>query len=388
MRHHQRVALMALCLGRAAGLGEEALSDLFRAAIVHDAGAVTYREKAALEKFDVDEPWEHCRRGHAFLADVRILGPVAEIVFSHHDHWAGGNPSGLRGDGIPLASRIIHLADRVDVLIREGLHILDRRKEIVTRVRGLAGQVFDPYLVELLGDLAQAESFWLDLTSPWVAERLLAQVPSGAVPVEIDDLSDVARVFARVVDAKSPFTYRHSRGVALVARFLGERMGLPPDECALLKVAGLLHDLGKLIVPEEILDQPGALTEAEFDIIKQHPYYTYWLLRPVAPGLPLAAWAAYHHERLDGTGYPFRIKGSELDRGARITAVADKFTALREARPYRPGLTWSEIERIISRDVAGGALDGDVVSVLFTSRHELDDLWAELSRARDWECLV
>ncbi|BCV23229.1 HD-GYP domain-containing protein [Gelria sp. Kuro-4] len=364
LNHHQHVALMALEVGRAAGLTPEDLLQLFKAAIIHDAGAVTFREKLALAQFDVENPAGHCHRGAEFAAGVHSLGTAPAIILSHHDRWLGGNPSGCAQDRIPLAARIIHLVDRVDVLLRPGVPVLEQRSAVLEQVRAGAGTIFDPDLVALLDDLAARESFWLDLASPWLSEHLLRLLPSPASTAGGTDLLELAGLFARVVDAKSHFTYTHSRAVAAAACRLGRQAGLPPEQCDLLQAAGLLHDLGKVTVPEDILEKPGRLTAAEFNTIKQHAYYTYWLLKPVLAGWPLVEWAAYHHERLDGQGYPFRKAAPELDLGARIVAVADVFTALSEDRPYRPGLPWTETKRILEHQARSGALDPDVVGIL------------------------
>lgn len=370
LNHHQHVALMALEVGRAAGLSPEDLLQLFKAAIIHDAGAVTFGEKQALAQFDVENPAGHCRRGAEFAAGVRVLGTAPEIILAHHDRWRGGNPSGLAGSSIPLPARIIHLVDRIDVLLRPDAPVLEQRNAILDQLHRGAGSLFDPDLVAVIADLAARESFWLDLASPWTGERLLDLLSFPALTVGGADLLELAGLFARVVDAKSHFTYTHSRGVAAAARFLGKAAGLSPDECDLLEVAGLLHDLGKVTVPEDILEKPDKLTPAEFNVIKQHTYYTYWLLQPVAPDLPLARWAAYHHERLDGNGYPFHKAAAELDLGARIIAVADVFTALREDRPYRPGLTWEEACHILQHQAQSGALDPEIVELLRTRGEE------------------
>ena len=379
LRHHQRVALMSLSLGQAAGLEQDALFDLFKAAIIHDAGAVTWREKLALEEFDVANSWSHCQQGYKLTAGIPTFDSVAETILSHHDHWAGDNPSGLSRSRIPLSSRIVHLADRIDVLVRDEVYILEQRREILQRIQKLSGRTFDPDLVDLLSDLTRNESFWLNLVSPWISDSLLQLVPYRRVSVPIENLLELAELFARVVDAKSHFTYRHSHGVAATAKFLAQKAGLPPQECMLLEVAGLLHDLGKLAVPEEIIEKPGRLTEAEMNLVKQHTYHTYWVLKPMMNEYPLAEWAAFHHERLDGQGYPFRKTGPELDLPSRIMAVTDIFTALREDRPYRQGLTWTELEGIIRRQAVGGALDPELVSLLFEDRRALDEIWAELT---------
>jgi HD-GYP domain-containing protein (c-di-GMP phosphodiesterase class II) len=383
LRHHQRVALVALRLGEAAGMSGDERFDLFKAAIIHDAGAVTWPEKDALEVFDVQQPWDHCHRGYRFVSDVAVLSPAAEIILSHHDRWQGGNPSGNIKAGIPLAARIIHLADRLDVLLNDGEYVLDQKESIIRQVQLLAGKVFDPDLVDIFMQLARAESFWLDITAPCLTENLLELVGEHASTIDLADLISIARLFARVIDAKSPFTHRHSRGVAAVARYLAWRMGMSDEDCLLMEVAGLLHDLGKLTVPEDILEKPGRLTEKEFNRVKQHTYYTYWLLKPFDNQLPVARWAAFHHEKINGQGYPFRLSGSQLCPGARIMAVSDIFTALKEDRPYRSGMAWPEIERIIARQAGQGMLDGDVAGVLINSRRELEEIWGDLVTAGD-----
>ncbi|MGB9803212.1 HD-GYP domain-containing protein [Desulfofundulus sp.] len=239
----------------------------------------------------------------------------------------------------------------------------------------LSGKVFDPDLVDIFMRLARAESFWLDIAAPCLTENLLGLVGQQVFIVDLVELMPVTRLFARVIDAKSPFTHCHSRGVAAVARLLARRMGMGEEECLLMEMAGLLHDLGKLTVPEDILEKPGRLTEREYNRIKQHSYYTYWLLKPFDDHLSLARWAAYHHEKLNGQGYPFRLGASRLCPGARIMAVSDIFVALKEHRPYRAGLPGHDIERIIVGQVREGALDGRVVGALFDSRRELEEIW-------------
>jgi HD-GYP domain-containing protein (c-di-GMP phosphodiesterase class II) len=307
------------------------------------------------------------------------LASTAGIIYSHHDCWQGGNPSGLKGNSIPLASRIIHLADRIDVMLDRNIYILEQVKEILRQIGGLSGEVFDPDLTDLFFELSKQESFWFDLTAPWIDDSMLELLPSALISVKRGNLLTVARLFAQVVDDRSSFTYRHSLYVGRICRILAQSARLSNDEAYLLEVAGLLHDLGKLAVPEHIIEKPGRLTANEVDIIKSHSYYTYWLLKPVLPGQKVPAWAAYHHERLDGKGYPFRKPAVELDLAARIVAVADIFTALREDRPYRAGMSTGQIKDILKAQVGGGALDGDVVDMLCSCRKELDDSWSSLS---------
>ncbi|MCR4424881.1 MAG: HD domain-containing protein [Firmicutes bacterium] len=377
--HHHIVTLAALTVGRALDMAENDLSELFKAAIVHDIGAVTWREKESLHEFEVENTKPHCRRGRDFITGSRFLTSAADVLLHHHDRWSGGDPGGLRGDEIPLASRIILVADRLAVLVREGEHILVQREAILDRIGSLAGTVLDPGLVDAVREVARPESFWLDLAGPWRMDRILGLVPALQVQGDSEDLFELAQVLATVVDAKSPFTYRHSQGVAVASRFLADVFGLEGDKLRTLETAGLLHDLGKLTVPDEILEKPGPLTADEMDWMRQHAYYTYWLVHPISPHPEIAEWAAFHHERLDGRGYPFGKTGEDLELEHRILCVADIFTALREDRPYRTSLPWAEIETILSRQVRSGGLDQDVVAALLAESDALDDIWADLS---------
>lgn len=379
MDHHRKVTFIALKLGHKAGLSDKELMELFKSSIIHDIGAVNYQDKLMLINFDIKNPWPHCTRGSNFVSEIPDLVSTAGIIYSHHDRWQGGNPSGLTGNSIPLASRIIHLADRIDVMMDRNIYILEQTKDILRQIGSLSGQIFDPDLTDLFFELSKQESFWFDLTAPWIDDCMLELIPSALISVKRENLLTVARLFAQVVDDRSSFTYRHSLYVGRICRVLAQNAGLSNDEAYLLEVAGLLHDLGKLAVPEYIIEKPGRLTANEFDIIKRHSYYTYWLLNPVLPGQKVPSWAAYHHERLDGKGYPFRKSAGELDLAARIVAVADIFTALREDRPYRSSMREGQIQKVLKGQVANGGLDEDVVDMLYACRNELDEFWSCLS---------
>ncbi|MDD4801461.1 MAG: HD domain-containing protein [Syntrophomonas sp.] len=379
MRHHHRTALIAVKIGRAAGLPEDEIFELFQASVIHDIGIISWQEKTELGTFEIDAPWQHCRRGYELMCHNVSLQHLAPIILSHHDRWSGGNPSGLAQDHIPLASRIIHLADRIEILLVKTPSILDQRGLIMKRLRGFGGVYFDPALITILEEMAYNDSFWLDIISPWEKECLDLIVPPYRMQMETDYLLDIANLFAQVVDAKSSFTYRHSKGVAAIAKFLGKQIGLDEKNCELLEIVGLLHDLGKLSVPNEILEKPGQLTPSEYNLMKQHAYYTYWLLKPVTQTFPLAEWASFHHERPNGRGYPFGRKGEELEPNARIITIADIVVALREERPYRSNMSWEQITKIMNNLTVVEGLDKDLVSSILDNKKALDYIWSGLS---------
>jgi len=162
-------------------------------------------------------------------------------------------------------------------------------------------------------------------------------------------LDCIAQGFAEVVDAKSPFTAEHSSRVSEYALRIGFKLGFDSNELAELKRAALLHDIGKLSVPNSILDKPGPLNAEEWEAVRLHPYYTQRILEHIRGFERLAIVAALHHERLDGRGYFHGFRGEQIPLASQVIATADIFDALTTARPYRRALeqqvAFNEMER-------------------------------------------
>jgi len=304
-----------------------------------------------------------CERGADIARQLGFDAPTADAIRALDEHWDGGGyPDGLAGDAIPLPARIACLAQTTEVFLTEyGL------AEALAIVRQRRGSWFDPRIADVLLAWSQRHDWWAEVKRVRHAAQVEHYEPRGqALTVDEDGLDRIADAFAEVIDAKSPFTSSHSRGVARIARRLGESMGEGAHACRLLYRAGLLHDIGKLGVSNRILDKPGKLTDAEFAEIKKHPRYSREILDPVDAFRDVLAPACYHHERLDGSGYPWGLAAPELDLTCRIMAVADVCEALTADRPYREGLALDVVQEIMMRD-AGHALDGAVLDALFGS---------------------
>jgi HD-GYP domain-containing protein (c-di-GMP phosphodiesterase class II) len=179
----------------------------------------------------------------------------------------------------------------------------------------------------------------------------------------------------RIIDFRSPFTATHSSGVSATSECLGRLAGLGDHECFELKVAGFLHDLGKLAIPTEILEKPGKLTDEEFNIMRGHTFYTFRALEPIEDLHQINQYGSYHHERLDGTGYPFRLSHKDLPLGSKLLAVADVFTALTEDRPYRKGMSNEQSLIILEKMGENNKLDAKIVKLV-------RDNFAEINRIR------
>ena len=190
--------------------------------------------------------------------------------------------------------------------------------------------------------------------------RLWSIVPRGKQELSFPQIKALADFFAKIVDYKSPFTSTHSIGVASCAEKLSRFMGFDEETAQKMYLAGALHDIGKVAVGNEILEKPGRLTDEEFAVMKHHAAYTYYILSGIEDFEELRDWAAFHHERLDGTGYPFRKTAPELNTQERMMACVDIYQALTESRPYKPGMPHEKACAIL-REMAGkGWLDAGI----------------------------
>ena len=168
---------------------------------------------------------------------------------------------------------------------------------------------------------------------------------------------------ANALDAKDAYTCGHSIRVARVARQMALQLGLPHEAAETVSQAALLHDLGKIGVPESILRKPGPLTTEEWEIMRRHPVTGAQIVAPLEFFDEGAVIVRHHHERLDGSGYPDGLIGDRIPRGARIVAVADVYDALTSGRPYRPSFSHAAAIRAL-HDESGRTLDGQLVGLL------------------------
>ena len=314
----------------------------------------------ALVAFGVDGGKElsamRCERGADVARAIELPEDAALAIWHLDEHWDGrGYPMGLEGDAISPMGRILSLAQTMEIFWQDG-----GRDAAVGVARERRGTWFDPALCDIAAGLADDDGFWDSLERPDV---------SSAEPADRRQLADderldrIALAFSQVVDSKSPYTARHSQGVAEIAVGLSETLGLGPVMRRTMHRAGLLHDIGKLGVSNRILDKPGKLDAEEWAAVRRHPELSMAILGQVDAFSEIAWLGGTHHERLDGSGYPYGLRGGELDLPARLLQVADVAEALTAERPYRAALPLGEVFAIIDSD-AGAKLDATVVDAL------------------------
>jgi putative nucleotidyltransferase with HDIG domain len=297
-----------------------------------------------------------CERGAAVVRAIGLGEVAARAILDVDEHWDGrGYPAGISGGEISLAGRVLCLAQTAEVFWQHGGPAA--ACEVARKRRGTW---FDPQLVDAFVVLEPDASFWRSLETPAVAGL---EPPDLVLVADDERLDQVARAFASVVDAKSPYTARHSAGVAEIADSLASLLGLGAAARSTVRRAALLHDVGKLGVSNRILDKTGPLTESEWAVVRSHPRWSMEILTRVRAFDELARIAAAHHERLDGSGYFAGLTARELDAPSRILAVADVAEALSADRPYRPALSADEVLDIMGRE-AGRALDADAFAAL------------------------
>ena len=364
-RHGERVAYIAMRLGRALEFSKEELVKVTVAGLLHDIGALgcfrTYNgDPRILEK--------HCIAGEAMVKRFPSGRILASAIKYHHEtldplHSALGAPS----EEVPLMARILSLVDQIDIRLKRSLASHRKQDEILEWVTMKTGTLFYPEVADAFKRVAQKEAFWLDIEQADLLQIALGllfgewQLPAMR-ELETGFTDDLAATFSDLIDQKSKFTARHSRSVAETVECLARALGWEEDQLHEIYVAGLLHDLGKLSIAKKILDKPGPLDSDEIDIIRTHTYYTHRLLTEAGFPTRMVEWAAHHHERLDGKGYPFALAGNEIDEGSRLMAIADIFAALTEDRPYRLAMTPEQALTLIERGV-GTMVDTDLVEM-------------------------
>ncbi|HEX4692081.1 MAG TPA: HD domain-containing phosphohydrolase [Solirubrobacteraceae bacterium] len=288
-----------------------------------------------------------CERGAEIARMLELPEASAGAIAALDEHWDGsGHPQGLRGEEIPLLGRILCLAQTVEIFSRttgpRGAYAMAIKR---------AGRWFDPALVGALLAFRDEAAFWGPLEDPRMVPPAAAWEPADRVVLaDQARLDRVADAFARVIDAKSPYTARHSTEVARWAVALGAQLEMSRDQLRDLRRAGLLHDIGKLAVSNRILDKPGRLDRDELAVVREHPRHTQRILERVACFAGIVETAASHHERLDGSGYHRGLAAFDLSRPTRVLAVADVWEALTAERPYRAAMDAGTAMEIVAAD--------------------------------------
>ncbi|MDH2896047.1 HD-GYP domain-containing protein [Rahnella variigena] len=261
-------------------------------------------------------------------------------------------------------SRLLDLADNLDLL---ALHEYPRGHYPSHAIETLCDSIGSRYQLDdilALRELGLEKEFWAELASATLINTAASFSPFAGTVLTDDELTALSSLLAAVIDQHCLSAAQHSVVVADIAGRLAQMYGFSKKGVLRIRVAGLLHDLGKLVVPAVLLTKTSALTDSERRQIHIHPQFTWKILSRISGMHDIARMASFHHERPDGKGYPFHLRGVQLDLGPRIISVADCYAALREARSYKTACSPEKCFSIMQQTAERGGLDAEVVGAL------------------------
>ncbi|HOO59352.1 MAG TPA: HD domain-containing protein [Candidatus Mcinerneyibacteriales bacterium] len=377
--HHHRVAYISYRLGREAGLDHEMLSRLVYAALIHDIGVITKKEKEELLEFNFNGAQQHAARGASLLSFVPRLASLAPIVHDHHRYWNTLSRDSSGGKSFEL-SDILHLADRIEVVIdwqKDLFEQIPMNRELIERQRGI---MFAPELVDLFTGLSEDMGFWQALKSANIMEWLSRVFRKENEYLGPESVINVARFAAYAVDFRSQYTFAHSSGVSSLAEYTGRQLGWDEKTLFKIKIAGLLHDVGKLVLPREVIEKNGPLNARELSLVHTHPFYTGVLVKQMGDMEEVHEYASYHHERLDGSGYPFHLEGAKFTSEAQMVALADIVCALLEDRAYRPRKGRNYVAGILEEYRRGRIFSADLADYALSSLDALMEIHQQVEQ--------
>ncbi|WP_270392715.1 HD-GYP domain-containing protein [Butyribacter intestini] len=374
--HGKRVAYMSVCMAEKMGVSDDALRDLAACALLHDNALTQYINeefysdisnidtlKVSSDDITPRQLGMHCIYGEKNLEKYPFKTGVKDVILYHHEEADGSGPFEKKWTEVPLFARIIHFSDMLDAFCKaqkfdedvfnKAVHFIEKNKDkrFDSEVTKMFFDAFDKEEFSRLGDEHIEEYFW-------------EKVPCEKSFYSFNVLKDLADLFAKIIDYKSEFTSRHSLGVARTASKISEIMGYDKVICDKMYLAGTLHDVGKIAIGNEILEKPARLTDEEFAKMKNHAGYTYMILSKVDGFEEIRDIAAFHHERLDGSGYPFGKMADELTTLQRIMACADIYQALTEKRPYKDGMNHDKACEILKDMADKNWIDKNITEVI------------------------
>ena len=366
-KHGKRVAYMSVCMANYWNVESDALQDLAICALLHDNALTQYITEEVQKNPSIDIRDDslnkktnlHCIYGEKNIAKIPFKTNVSKVILYHHEQADGRGPFRKVWQETPLFARIIHLADIIDAIANSAEFTQGKWDICCEFLEKQKGKLFDDECVEAFFETVSKDTF-ISFADGSFESKLWEIVPRKKQIFDWNTCKNIADFFASIVDYKSPFTSKHSIGVAEKAAQYARYIGYDVLDIEKMYLAGALHDIGKMMVGNEILEKPDKLTDEEFDKMKNHAGYTYLILSQVDDFEEIRDWAALHHEKLNGKGYPFGKTADELNEQERIMACVDIYQALTEERPYKKGMSHEKACDILDDMAKKGFVDADV----------------------------
>lgn len=338
------------------------IRDVCFLALLHDIGAYKTDEISKMLQFDTDDVLAHSVYGYLFIKYFSPLKKLSGAILLHHATWQVLEHSEVFPKGIRLLAQVIHVADRIDVAM-EVQHLT--WEETAVLLKKESGTKFSPFIA----DLALACDFHTPFEGDTDAESIFFQLFSE-IPLTQDEITDYLKMLIFTIDFRSRHTVTHTITTTTISAELAKRMGMNEEECNQIICGSMLHDLGKIGIPVEILEYPGKLSPQAMNIMRTHVDITEKIFGDVIEDT-VKSLALRHHEKLDGSGYPRGLAAADLSTGERIVAIADIISALSGTRSYKTAFSKDKICTIITEMKDAGLIDADIVELMISDYDEI-----------------
>ena len=374
--HGKRVACLSLFMAQEAGIKGEELRDLVGCCVLHDNALTEFiheelsgsymseglnTQTSDLISLDaVTRSSRHSVIGERNIRLVPFRTNVENIILYHHENADGSGPLGKTAAETGLKPQLLHLADMVDMSVKLTSLSEEQYHKTLAWVEKQSGKLFSEEAVKLFRKAITYDRI-AHMMDEGVLSGLQRQLQTKASEYTDEEIHNLAGLFARIIDYKSEFTQTHSLSVADKAEQMARYYGFDREKTIRYYLAGALHDIGKLVVSNDILEKPGKLTDDEYSAMKDHASATRYILSQMKEIPDIIEWASNHHETLNGSGYPRGLTAEELSFEERLMACIDIYQALTETRPYKEGLSHEKTISIMKDMTDKGTIDGNIV---------------------------
>jgi HD-GYP domain-containing protein (c-di-GMP phosphodiesterase class II) len=352
--HGKRVGYTALKMGEQFNMSSEDKFTLLALAIMHDIGGV--ENKARVSKTELEKAKSHCIIGENSVEKFPFFKGYENVILYHHENYDGSGFFGKKRSEIPLFSQIISIADYFELKYIDDMN----RQKLISDIKEQQNKKFSKEIIDKFLSITNNESFWLSLEDNFVLNAIKKESPNYSLNYSYQDIHKITALFSDITDSKSKFTQLHSKRLSEKAEIMADHYGFNNQKKCKFIIAADLHDIGKLAIPNIILDKPGELTKQEYRRVKAHSFYTRKALEKIDGLEEVAKWAGNHHEKNDGSGYPYGLTEEQLDFPSQILVALDIYQALKEERPYRNSMKHGQAMDILNRMAAESKINLEV----------------------------
>ena len=371
--HGKRIAILCAKMGKLIGKNTEEIRGLTTCALLHDNALTEYILATRIGGHYDSTMKKHCEYGQRNADALLSNANIKDFILYHHERADGKGPYGIHEGEGPVEAELIAIADSIDVMYHLQTIKPEKLNSVIQTIEEDTGRKFSKIAAQAMLEVMEWSTIE-SLKDNVVNETAETFLTPWIVDIEDQLILNLVSLITKIIDYKSVFTQHHSTQIANMAWLMGEFYNYNQVEKIKLYLAAALHDIGKLETPTSILEKPGKLTDEEFLIIKKHVYNTRELLKGIDGFQEICEWASNHHEKLNGTGYPFGKNANELDFNSRLMACIDIYQAVSEKRPYHPLRTHNDTMQILNKMADDGGIDKNIVNNLSAAMAPYDGI--------------